>query len=872
MLTVIVAEKPSVARDIARVLGVRGKRDGYLEGNGYRITWALGHLVHFAEPNDYGKDWAGRWSMGQLPMIPERWRLRGEKKTANQYRAVKALLTAKDTERVVCATDAGREGELIFRLIAEHARCRKPVERLWVSSLTDDAIRGGLARLRPAKDYDELAAAARARAQADWLVGMNLTRAYTVHNRLLCTIGRVQTPTLAMIVARDAAIDNFTKAYFYVLVAHLSEGFDARYTRDGDTRIDDKREAERLHRRLAPHKTGTVTKIDVKVRRNRPPPLYDLTTLQRDANRRYGYTAAKVLELAQALYETHKLISYPRTESRHIGEDMLPELPGILAKVDHPLAAEALERLQAGHKLGRAYVDKTRLTDHHAILPTARRPPESLPEPLRRIYDLVAARFVAVFLPDQQVEETRVLLDIGGETFVAKGARVLEPGWKRVEPPRRKPAAAADTTKTADGSEQGSLPELEQGQTVHVDSLEVQEKETQPPRPFEDATLLNAMRHAGREIEDDALAAAMKDSGLGTPATRAEIIEKLIRTGYVERQRKQLRATDKGKALIGLVAEPLRSAELTAAWEQRLKDVEHGRADAGAFYADICRFVTELIPQVAVGPALSAEQVAAAKAAEPQRGRGRSSKGRRSAQGKASTGGAEATELGTCPVCKQGRITENSRAFGCERFRDGCGFTIWKTIAGHRLTDSEVRSLIADGRTGRIDGLRSKAGRSFAAVLRLDDSGKVGFDFDAGSRGQTSPACAEVGTPAAEDQRRAAAQREDINGTDGSAAASRPPQRFAASLAADPLTCPKCGQGRIIEGRRGFGCSRWRDGCDFVVSKEIAGHQLTEAELRALIRDRRTAPIPGFQGGAGTAITHCIVLDGALRAEIEPQG
>jgi len=609
MPTVIVAEKPSVARDIARIVGARSKREGVLEGNGYRVTWALGHLVHFAEPNDYGVEWAGRWSFKQLPMLPERWRLRGEKKTAAQYRIVKALLTAADTERVICATDAGREGELIFRLIAEHARCRKPVQRLWVSSLTDEAIRAGLDRLRPGRDYDDLAAAARARAQADWLVGMNLTRAYTVHNKLLCTIGRVQTPTLAMIVARDAAIASFTKAYFYELVAHLAEGFDARYTKAGETRIDDKAEAERLHRKLEPHKTGTVTSVDIKVRRNRPPPLYDLTTLQRDANRRFGFTAAKVLELAQALYETHKLISYPRTESRHIGEDMLPELPGILGHVDHPLAGEALERLRGGHRLSRAYVDKTKLTDHHAILPTARHPPASLPEPLRRIYDLVAGRFVAVFLPDQQVEETRVLLDIGGETFIAKGSRVLEQGWKRVDPPRRKAPAGSAPTDAGDHAEPGPLPTLEQGQTVHVDGLELQQKETQPPRPFEDATLLSAMKQAGREIEDDALAAAMKDSGLGTPATRAEIIEKLIRIGYVERQRKQLRATDKGKALIGLVAEPLRSAELTAGWEQRLKDVEQGRADATAFYRDICDMVAGLIPQVAAGAALTTEQV-----------------------------------------------------------------------------------------------------------------------------------------------------------------------------------------------------------------------------------------------------------------------
>ena len=866
MPTVIVAEKPSVARDIARVVGARSKREGMLEGNGYRVTWALGHLIHFAEPDDYGPDWAGRWSLKQLPMIPGRWRLRGDKKTAAQYRIVKALLTAADTERVICATDAGREGELIFRLIAEHARCRKPVQRLWVSSLTDEAIRAGLDRLRPGRDYDHLAAAARARAQADWLVGMNLTRAYTVHNKVLCTIGRVQTPTLAMIVARDAAIENFTKAYFYELVAHLAEGFDARYTKDGETRIDDKAEAERLHRELEPHTTGTVTKVEVKVRKNRPPPLYDLTTLQRDANRRFGFTAAKVLELAQALYETHKLISYPRTESRHIGEDMLPELPGILEKVDHPLAGEALERLRAGHQLSRAYVDKTKLTDHHAVLPTARRPPEGLPEPLRRIYNLVAARFVAVFLPDQEVEETRVWLDIGGETFTAKGSRVLEQGWKRVDPPRRRTRADGDAKGAADGSEQDPLPKLAKGQTVHVDGLEVQQKETQPPRPFEDATLLNAMKHAGREIEDDALAAAMKESGLGTPATRAEIIEKLIRTGYVERQRKQLRAADKGKALIALVAEPLRSAELTAAWEQRLKDVEQGAADAAAFYRDICDMVAGLIPQVAAGPALTPAQVAAAKGAEAGRaGRGRPAKGRPGTKGKGAAAASKGADLGTCPVCKQGNIVENSRAWGCERYRDGCGFTVWKTMAGVRITEDEVRTLVAEGATGLLDGFRSKVGRPFTARLRLDEAGKVQFQFDAGAPpGKASETVADEAPP------EAAPDGTTPNAADGGDPPADTGVAARSALTGEPLTCPKCGQGRIIEGRRGYGCARWREGCDFVVWKKIAGHRLSAAELRALIRDGRTGPIDGLAAADGRAVTGRLILDADLQVQVAP--
>ncbi|WP_373509872.1 DNA topoisomerase 3, partial [Thiocapsa sp.] len=621
MTIVVVAEKPSVARDIARVLGARRKGEGFLEGNGYRVTWAIGHLVQYAEPDEYGDaqgvDWAGRWSLGQLPMIPEAWKLETAKQTAAQFKVVKALITAPDTERLVCATDAGREGEHIFRLIYRHARCKKPFDRLWISSLTDEAIREGFRALRPGHAYDHLADAARARAQADWLIGMNLTRAYTVHNRVLCTIGRVQTPTLAMIVARDRAIASFTKAFFYELVAHLSTAdaarFDARYIRDGETRIEKKEEAERLHRQLSPHRTGRVAKVEKKIRTVRPPPLYDLTNLQRDANRRFGFTAAQVLEHAQALYETHKLISYPRTESRHISEDMLPELPSILKGLQHPLAAEALDRLQAGHRLSKAYVDRTKLTDHHAILPTGKTPSPDLPAALRKIYELVVTRFVAVFLPDQRIEETRVEIAIGDATFLARGALVLEPGWKRAE------SSGADEAGADQAGESKVLPPLVEGQQLQVDNLEVQEKETQPPRHYDDSTLLAAMKNAGGEIEDDALAAAMKQSGLGTPATRAEIIEKLIRTRYVERQRKQLHATPKGIALIGLVAPALRSAELTAEWEQRLKDVEHGELPVEVFYRDIVGFLRDLVPQIAQGPALSAEQVAAERTERPSR-------------------------------------------------------------------------------------------------------------------------------------------------------------------------------------------------------------------------------------------------------------
>ena len=841
MTILVLAEKPSVARDLARVLGAGRRGEGYLEGSGYRVTWALGHLVHFAEPDDYGGAWAARWSLAQLPMIPESWQLRTDERTASQLRIVEKLLNAPETASIICATDAGREGEHIFRLIYEHARCRKPVQRLWVSSLTDEAIREGLARLQPGSAFDPLARAARARAQADWLVGMNLTRGYTVHNRVLCTIGRVQTPTLAMIVARDQAIAGFVTAYFYELVATLAEGFCARYCRDGETRIDTRAEAERRHRELATHETGRVARLERKVRHNRPPPLYDLTSLQRDANRRFGLTAAQVLEQAQALYETHKLISYPRTESRHIPEDLVPRLPAILRGLEHPLVGEALARLAAGHRLGKAYVDDTRLTDHHAILPTGKRPPPGLPESARRIFELVATRFVAVFLPDETVEETRVILDIGGAEFLARGSRVLDPGWKRAEPPRRRPVAgqpagqaewqasgealrrpaagddqgggAKDQPSPPAGLEEaegeGALPPLAVGQIVQVSRLEVVEKETQPPRPYDDASLLAAMKNAGREIGDDALAAVMKESGLGTPATRAEIIEKLIRTGYVERQRKQLRATPKGQALIGLVAEPLRSPELTAQWEQRLKDIERGQAAAEDFYRDIVAWVRGLIPTLGQGPALPG---LAAVAAGPPTGQGaRQRPKRRDSKPLVQQAGQMASRQGGRQAGQSARRKVGEQA-------------------------SRHESQTAVPKVGQKSGRQASRLESQQAIQRTL--------HQAGQQPGRQPGQQAAVNPGGQ-------QAADRTGGLG------------------PLTCPKCGRGQIIAGRRGYGCERYREGCDFVVWKEVAGRELTATQIRELIATGRTGLIGGFTAASGVQLDARLRLDDQWRVVLD---
>ncbi len=794
MSIVVLAEKPSVARDIARVLGASRRGEGCLIGDRYIVTWAIGHLVHFAEPNEYpATNWDARWSFNQLPMIPSNWLLKTSQQTADQFHIVKRLINSPDTTELICATDAGREGENIFRLIYEHAGCTKPFSRLWVSSLTDEALQDGLAKLHPGTAFDDLARAARARAQADWLVGMNMTRAYTVHHRSLYTIGRVQTPTLGMIVARELLITQFQKAFYYEIVADFNEGFRAKYLhseeKGKETRIEPKALTERLHARFKSQSQGTVHSVTVKIRKNNPPQLYDLITLQKDANRRFNLTASETLANAQKLYEQYKLITYPRTESRHISEDMVAQLPRILQNLNHPQAGAALARLKAGHKLSKLYVDKTKLSDHHGIIPTTTRAPESLPRELRLLYELVVTRFVAIFLPEQVVEETIVLVDIDGAMFRARGTVELEPGWKLAEPSR----------KEDKDPEEGALPVLTKGQVVNIADMQLLEKETAPPKRYTDATLLTAMKNAGKEVEDDQLAQAMKEQGLGTPATRAEIIEKLIRTRLIVRQKKVIFPTEKGMALISVCHDLLKSPEMTGKWEQKLKDVENGEYSVDRFNHAIESFVRKLVPQITQTRVLAYREpdlklpprpANSAEEREDEAGEGGEEpkkKGKGPAKPKKAAKTAEAEPgvgFGPCPRCGQGRIIEGRAAYGCNRFREGCRLTFPKQFEGKALSAKQVGDLIAKGKTTVV--------KSFG--------GRVLFQDGVLSLEKADPT----------------AKKSKVN-------TSLPPL--------NGLSCPKCGKGRIIEGKRGYGCNRFREGCDFVTWKEQEGRTKSEAEL-----------------------------------------
>ena len=701
MSTVIVAEKPSVARDIAGVVGAGEKRDGYLQTkDGNRlVTWAFGHLVHYAEPDDYGAAWSGKWGFEQLPMIPDKWQLRVGRGAGKQFGIVKQLINA--AELVICATDAGREGEHIFRLIYEHAGCKTRVQRLWVSSLTHEALSAGLKNLFPGHTFDPLAQAAQARAKADWLVGMNLTRAYTVQHGTLCSVGRVQTPTLALVVKRDRGIETFTPAAYYEVVARLEPGFDAVYARAGDPddngkvqwvrRIGRRDDADAILKN-AWNRAAVVDQVDTRTVRHRPPGLYDLTALQREANQRLGWTAAQTLETAQLLYEA-KLMTYPRTESRHLPEDLRPHLAELLAALPHPKAELALDHLKRGRGKvpGKRHIDNARLTDHHAIIPTK----EPWPSTLRadsmpgELYALVVSRFMSIFFPDQVVEETAVRLDISGHVFLANGRREVEAGWRVVEPKRQDDGEA----------EERSLPVLREGQQVAVASLDVQEKETTPPKRYTDASLLAAMQNAGRQLDDAAQTEALNESGgLGTPATRASVMEGLLKRGYLMRRKKSLVSTDKGRGLIGAVADPLGSPELTATWERQLKEIEDGNGSAAGFLDAIACFVREMVPRVKESTA------------------------------RVPGGERESKSLGACPLCGRD-VVEKPKSYGCCAWREtGCEFAVWKVIAGKKIPVAQVRALLNKGETGEMKGFKSRAGKPFDAGLRLN-GGKVEFFF-----------------------------------------------------------------------------------------------------------------------------------------------
>ena len=715
MKTLIIAEKPSVARDIVGALpGSFDEHKNFYESDDYVVTFAVGHLLELSDPEDYDPAWKS-WKLDNLPIIPDEFKVRPrDKKSATQLNLIHKLLKRKDVDRVVNACDAGREGELIFTHIYETSETGKPVDRLWINSMTKAAIRDGFEKLRPADQLEPLRDAARSRSEADWLVGMNATRAATTRRGWgagVVSLGRVQTPTLAMMVKREREIQAFTPEPYWLVHATFDPRYNGLWFEGDETRLKDGQRADEIVEKVT-GKTGRVESVERKEQSERAPLLYDLTALQRDANRRFGFSARRTLSAAQSLYEGKKAITYPRTNSRWLSGDLVAQLKPTAETLvpipDYERGARfvlGLDQLPLARVVNDAKVD-----DHHAIIPTDIAHDVSAFTPdERRIFDLVARRFLAVFHPPARYARTTVITEVEGERFRTRGKVTLEAGWRGVYG-----VEVADPAKQDEDAEgEGELPELKQGQEVRCAQAEAEAKETKPPPRYTEATLLSSMETAGKLVDDEELREAMKERGLGTPATRAEIIETLIRREYIERAGKDLQPTPKGMSVVTMLEEhPITSAELTGDWEKQLSDIEHGNGDRSAFMDGIAGFAKTTVEQIA---SLPDDKIK-----------------------------VERVELGLCPKCgaETGEILkENSRAYGCTSWKSreepGCGFVIWKRVAGRTLTPEIARQLLADGKTTEVlSGFRSRAGKPFRARLLLKEDGKVEFEFPVSKRRQ----------------------------------------------------------------------------------------------------------------------------------------
>ncbi len=586
----VLAEKPSVARDIARVLGANTPGKGCLKGGGYVVTWAVGHLVTQVNPEEIDARWK-TWRQDTLPMLPEDIPLKVIAQSRDQFQCVKTILNAPQVDSVICATDAGREGELIFRRIYQMAGCRKPFRRLWISSMTEEAIQEGFANLRDGADYDGLYASALCRSDADWLVGMNGSRAFTLRYDSLLSVGRVQTPTLSILVKRALEIRNFVPENYWEVQADFGGYRGTWIDKDSKTRIPDEKTAKEIVSAVT-GREGEVLEVSTERKRVPPPLLYDLTTLQREANARYGFTAQKTLNLAQALYEKHKLLTYPRTDSRYLSHDMRPKVQGILKGMPEPLRALVLSPDKAVDPGKRVY-DDAKLTDHHAIIPTGRRP-GTLTADEQKLYEMVARQLIAAFYPDMEYDAMSAVTGVGEHKFLSRGRAVIAQGWQAANPLLR--------SKPKKGEEEQALPQLQKGQRVPVKSAKAVAKKTTPPSPYTENTLLAAMENAGKFVENEELRRQMKERGLGTPATRAAIIERLIAVDYVRREKKALIPTDKGIRLIAVAPEQLSSPETTGRWEKGLSDIAAGKMDPNRFMQSIRRYCAFLCQYAVTAP------------------------------------------------------------------------------------------------------------------------------------------------------------------------------------------------------------------------------------------------------------------------------
>ena len=684
MTTCIIAEKPSVARDIARIVGATSKQDGYMEGCGYLVTWAMGHLIALAMPEAYG---FSAYKAEDLPIRPNPFQLvvrqvRKDKEYISDPAALKQLKVIRScfdkADRIIVATDAGREGELIFRYIYQYLDCKKTFERLWISSLTDKAIREGLSNLKPGSHYDNLYHSAKARSEADWLVGINASRALSIVRKGGYSLGRVQTPTLAMVCRRYIENRDFSSAPFWKLsVFTEKEGMSLKAVSCKD--YENEALAQTALAALRSQSQLTVETVTRKVTHTAPPLLYDLTALQKDANRRQGFSADKTLSIAQSLYEK-KITTYPRTGSRYISEDVFEEVPALLRKIGKTLS----------NPLNRHSVDNTKVTDHHAIIPTGE-PPSGLSTDEATVYQMVSNRFVEAFSPDSEEERMQVRFTDGTNTFTWKACRQISLGWKAVQKDK---ATEADKKEDSDEHILSSLPNLTEDEVLSLVNADITEHKTKPKPLYTEATLLSAMENAGKEVKEDDKSKAMAECGIGTPATRANIIETLILRDYIRRDKKAIIPTEKGLAVYEIVKDKkIANAEMTGAWELALAAIEAGKMPSDKFAQGINSYVGTICEELL---SLSSEQ--------------------------------KSYPVYRCPKCGQQSVGIYAKVAKCRH--ETCGFHVFREVCGIHLSEDNIRDLISSGRTPILKGLTSKAGKKFNARLVLGEDYATSFEFE----------------------------------------------------------------------------------------------------------------------------------------------
>lgn len=792
-MKVCIAEKPSVAQEIARVLGADRRCDGYYEGAGYCVTWTFGHLCELKEPHDYDPV-LKKWRFELLPILPQKFgiKLKADSGIKKQFNVIKSLYSK--AECIINCGDAGQEGELIQRWVMQLAGVHCPVYRLWISSLTEEAIRDGFNSLKPATEFDSLYAAGSARAMGDWLLGMNATRAYTLRyggRGMVLSIGRVQTPTLGLIVQRYKEIANFKPEKYWdlktkyrdVIFSATSGKFDK--IEDGQAALDKIKGAE-----------FQIDDVKSKQGKEAPPPLFDLTSLQVECNNKLGLSADDTLRIAQSLYE-NKFTTYPRVDTKFLTDDIYPKVPAIL-KGMIPYA-NLTAPLLTGVKLPKSkkVFNNLKVTDHHAIIPTGTPPSPSMSINEKKVYDMIARRFIANFYPDSTVFLTTVLGSAGGVQFKVNGKRIVDPGWRAVYGNQR-----IDDEKDEQGG--GVLPDFTVGEHgPHEPSL--QEKQTTPPKPYTEATLLRAMETAGKQVEDGELRELMKENGIGRPSTRAAIIETLFRRKYIVKERKNLQPTINGIRLIDTISSPLlKSVELTGRWERKLRQIESGEYTIGKFKDEMAAMVTEVV-NIVSGDTYSARfqsqpEPVVTKSAKPAKAASSGQPAKAPSKGKSMT----------CPKCNRPLLTGKA-AWGCSGYKEGCFFKVPFVVFGKKLTEAQVISLTSKGETNTIKGL---------TVNDAKCDGKIAFDHDFNL------------------VYKEAASRKSADA---------------------PLKCPLCG-GEILEGRAAWGCSNYKSGCAFRIPFTFMCKKLTPTHLKVLVSKGQTAKMSGFVDEHGIQMAGQVVL------------